>query len=101
MESQTDQPDRRIYTITIAGQAELRQWLAQPEVELSPKKETTILKLFFSAQLDREIILTQLRVQRDLHHQQMDYYRNVTLQIIQRAAAEFPGLGKDALLSRA
>jgi DNA-binding PadR family transcriptional regulator len=98
VEAQTERPDKRIYTITPSGQAELHQWLAQPETEISPKKEIVVLKLFFAAQLDRETILTQLRVQRDLHRQQLAYYREVTPQVIQQAAAEFPGLVRDALL---
>jgi DNA-binding PadR family transcriptional regulator len=98
VEEQAERPDKRIYTITPAGQAELHRWLSQPEMELSPKKESTVLKLFFSAQLDKETILTQLRVQRDLHRQQLGYYHDVIPQIIQQAVAEFPGLVKDALL---
>ncbi len=98
VEEQAERPDKRIYTITPAGQGELRRWLAQPETELSPKKETLVLKLFFSAQLDRETILTQLRLQRDLHRQQEAYYRDVSTQVIRQAAADFPMLGKDAVL---
>lgn len=98
MEEQTDRPDKRVYTITPAGQAELHEWLAHPEMEISPKKEITVLKLFFSAQLEREAILTQLRIQLDLHHQQLSYYQEVTPQVIQQAAAEFPALARDALL---
>jgi len=98
VEAQNDRPDKRVFTITLRGQAELRQWLAQPETELSPKKETTILKLFFSAQLERETILAGLHLQRDLHRQQLAYYREVTSQMIRQARAEFPALTKDAQL---
>ncbi len=98
LEAQQERPDRRVYAITPQGKQELQRWLAQPETELSPKKETLVLKLFFSAQLDRQAILTQLRLQRDLHHQQMVYYRGVGSQSIQRAAAEHPELAKDAVL---
>lgn len=98
MEEQDDRPDKRIYTITPQGREELKQWLSQPEMELSPKKETTVLKLFFSAQLDRETILTQLRVQRELHNQQLAYYRDVTPEVIRHVAAEFPTLTRDAVL---
>ncbi len=98
VEEQAERPDKRIYAITPQGQAALRQWLAQPEMELSPKKETMVLKLFFSAQLDKETILTQLRLQRDLHRQQLAYYREVSPQMIRQAAEEFPGLEKDARL---
>ncbi len=98
LEAQADRPDKRIYTITPQGQADLHQWLAQPEMALSPKKETLVLKLFFSAQLDPQAILTQLRLQRELHNQQLAYYRDVSPQIIQQAADDFPMLAKDAAL---
>jgi PadR family transcriptional regulator, regulatory protein AphA len=98
VEEQADRPDRRVYTITPQGQQDLHRWLIQPEMELSPKKETIILKVFFAAQLEREALLTQLRLQRDLHGQQMVYYRDVTSQVIQQVAMEFPGLEQDAVL---
>ena len=101
VEEQADRPDKRIYTITPAGQADLHRWLAQPVTELSPKKETLVLKLFFSAQLERETILRQLHLQYDLHRRQLAYYREVTPQMIKQAAAEFPTLDKDALLWKA
>lgn len=96
LEERAERPDKRIYAITPQGQAELHHWLAEPEVDLSPKKETTILKVFFSGQLDRETILTNLRVQRDLHRRQRAYYQEITPQEIAGAAAEFPGLEKNA-----
>ena len=57
-----------------------------------------MLKLFFSGQLERETILTQLRLQRDLHQRQWVYYHQDTAQAIQAAAADFPGQQRDALL---
>jgi PadR family transcriptional regulator, regulatory protein AphA len=93
---QSERPDRRVYTITPLGQYELRQWLAEPETELSPKKETLILKVFFAGQLDPQVLLAQLRLQHELHSRQRRYYRDETRQKVQQAAAEFPGLRKDA-----
>lgn len=98
VEEQVERPDKRIYAITALGQADLRQWLSQPELELSPKKETIILKLFFSAQLNRETILTQLRLQRELHLKQQNYYREETARMIEYARKEFSELEKDAVL---
>jgi DNA-binding PadR family transcriptional regulator len=98
LEVQTERPDKRLYALTPQGLAEFKNWLAQPELELSPKKESLVLKLFFSGQLERETLLTQLRLQRDLHQQQVLYYREVTAAMVQQAAAEFPDLKKDALL---
>jgi PadR family transcriptional regulator, regulatory protein AphA len=95
---QTERPDRRVYTITRAGRAALAEWLAQPITELGTKKEWLLLKLFFSAQLDKDVLLTQLRVQRDLHQQRQQLIQTEMAVEIQHWAAEYPPLAKDALL---
>jgi DNA-binding PadR family transcriptional regulator len=64
VEAQAERPDRRIYSITEAGRKVFHTWLAEPYAELSPKKETLILKFFFSAQLDLMAVLAQLHLQR-------------------------------------
>lgn len=96
IQEQQERPDRRIYTITPTGQQGFRTWLAEPYMELSPKKETLILKMFFSAQLDSQTVLTQLQLQLDLHQKQLSSYRQEVVHSIQSAANEFPALEKDA-----
>ena len=98
VEAQAERPDRRVYAITPAGRQALQQWLAEPDVALSPKKETLILKVFFAAQMDREALLTQLRLHRDLHRRQAEYYRDVTSREIDQAVADYPALARDAQL---
>ncbi|HLA92714.1 MAG TPA: PadR family transcriptional regulator [Actinomycetota bacterium] len=44
---QTDRPDKRIYTITPAGEEALRSWLSTPPVEIDPIKSPFLLRLFF------------------------------------------------------
>lgn len=97
VEPQADRPDRRVYTITAAGQGDLQEWLARPQTEIDPRKETILLKLFFSARLDKETILTQLRLQRQLHAAQYRLYRD---EITPRIQGQFddPELGRDARL---
>lgn len=98
VEAQEGRPDRRVYEITPAGHADLEVWLAQPLTELNPTKEALLLKLFFSAGLDKQIILTQLRLQRDLHRRQQAHYATETKTVIQQFAASMPDLQRDALL---
>jgi DNA-binding PadR family transcriptional regulator len=97
IEAQTERPDRRVYTITVAGQADLREWLERPLTEIEPRKETLLVKLFFSADLDKNTLLTQLRLQRDLHQQQYLLYRD---EIAPHLQAQFdnPDVGQDARL---
>ena len=98
VEPQADRPDRRVYTITDAGREDLHAWLAQPMTDLEPRKETLLLKLFFSAQLDKEDLLTQLRLQRSLHEQQAAAYRDDTAPYIRQTVAQMPHLERDAIL---
>ncbi len=98
VQPQEERPDRRVYTITRAGRAALAGWLAQPITELGTKKELLLLKLFFSAQLDKEVLLTQLRLQRDLHQQRYHQIQTEMAAEIQQSAQEYPQLIKDALL---
>ena len=76
IEPQESRPDRRVYTIQSSGQAALRTWLETPLVELDQRKELFLLKMFFSGTVDKETLLTQLRLTRELHQQQGDHYRN-------------------------
>ena len=69
--------NRRVYTITEAGRADLLLWLQQPLEELPQVKEELLLKLFFSAQRDKESVLDELRYQRRLHLQKRDYYQQL------------------------
>jgi PadR family transcriptional regulator, regulatory protein AphA len=98
VKEQTERPDRRIYTLTNEGRQQLNIWLNEPYTECSPRKETLVLKMFFAAQMEPESALSQLRLQRDLHARQLEYYRIDTTRSIQQAEEEFPALKKDALM---
>ena len=67
-------------------------------MELQARKELILLKLFFSADEDKQTLLTQLRLQRDLHQRQLERYRVETTAIIQQFAAALPGGARKALL---
>ncbi|MBP7998650.1 MAG: PadR family transcriptional regulator [Chloroflexi bacterium] len=97
IEPQDDRPDRRVYVITETGRADLQKWLARPQTEIDPRKETLLLKLFFSAQLGKETILTHLRLQRQLHISQLHLYQNELAPDIQ-AQFNDPLIGRDARL---
>lgn len=97
IQAQDERPDRRLYQITPAGQTDLRAWLAEPMTELQTSKDALLVRLYFSAQIDKAAVLTQLRVQRALHQRQLDLYRNEIPAMIQQSAAEHPSLKRDAL----
>ena len=98
VEAQEGRPDRRVYSITQAGINDLQTWLSLPILELQARKELILLKLFFSAEEDKQSLLTQLRLQHDLHRRQLERYQGETRVIIQQFAAALPGGAKKALL---
>ncbi len=59
---QTDRPNRRIYSITEAGRAEILEWLKQDiTASVRPERSALLLKLFFSANAEKNIGLEMLR----------------------------------------
>ena len=70
IEPQADRPDRRVYSITEVGMADFKEWMETPIVDSQYLKDPLLMKVFFSAQGEKEDLLTQLRVQRNLAHQE-------------------------------
>jgi PadR family transcriptional regulator AphA len=87
IEPQESRPNRRVYEITETGQANLREWLSLPLMTIEPRKETILLKLFFSAQINPQAILTELRLQRNLHQAELEKYQTTTKDVIRQFAA--------------
>ena len=98
VEARAEGPDRRIYRLTPSGRADLLAWLAQPMTEIEPTKDSLLVRLFFSAQIDKDTVLTQLRVQRALHQQQLALYRVEIRHQIADSLARRPELKRDAML---
>lgn len=98
IQEQPTRPDRRLYTITQAGRDDLYKWLAQPMTEIEPTKDALIVRVFFSAQLDKATVLMQLRLQRALHQQQLDLLRGEIVQQIAAGHAANPTFARDVLL---
>ena len=97
-EPQERRPDRRVYKITGSGEKALQEWLLQPVTQLDTAKELLLLKLFFSGTLEKETILTQLRLLRNLHERQAELYKTETPDFIQEITALQPELKQDAHL---
>ncbi|MBL8120723.1 MAG: PadR family transcriptional regulator [Anaerolineae bacterium] len=74
IEPQSERPDKKIYTITEPGRSVLEKWLGTPLTETSPLKEVLLLKVFFSGGSNSKHVLTQLRLQRELHQLQLSKY---------------------------
>ncbi len=83
VEAQDSRPDKRIYSITTAGRAALREWLVEPLDSLPAKKDSVLLQLFFSGALDKATLLEQLRRQLAVHRVQLEQYQTETKDTVQ------------------
>jgi DNA-binding PadR family transcriptional regulator len=97
VQEQTSRPDRRVYTLTEQGTQELDKWLSDTNVELPQLKDPFLLKLFFCARVDKETLLTQLKLQRELHQNLLNDYQTETKATIQNVRENVPQLKQDAL----
>ena len=88
--------ERKVYSLTPQGREHLDQWLAQPVTEPDQCKMAVLLKLFFSARVSRDTVLTTLRWQRDLMNDKLRLLRQETPRIIAKALELHPGLERDA-----
>jgi PadR family transcriptional regulator AphA len=89
------QPDRRVYSITPAGQQALRGWLDQTQTEISPIKEELLVRLFFSAQRNPQQVLTELRLQLELHLQKLAAYHEIAVEMPKNEEQHHPALSRD------
>lgn len=97
-EPQESRPDRRVYKITESGEKALQEWLLQPLTKLDTPKQRLLLKLFFSGKLEKEAILMQLRLLRNLHEQQAGLYKTESPDFIKEITTSLPELKQDAYL---
>lgn len=98
VEPQEGRPDRRVYTITEAGRADLNQWLATPVLDSEVKKDALLLKLFFAYPTGKEAILTQLRLHLDLHRKQLARYRHDAAEALMDAVEQVPSVKNETFM---
>jgi PadR family transcriptional regulator AphA len=98
VEPQEGRPDRRVYTITDSGRADLRAWLTEPITEHEVKKDGLLVKVFFYSPQEKEALLTQLRLQLKLHQHKLAEYRQEAPEAIQQMLALQPELIPNARL---
>ncbi|MBN1303800.1 MAG: PadR family transcriptional regulator [Anaerolineales bacterium] len=61
---QSEKPNKKVYTLTAAGQEELVRWLSEPLV-IPPHRSQFLVQLFFSRHLDPSIIISNLENHRN------------------------------------
>lgn len=98
IEEQDERPDRRRYHITQPGRDALRAWLLRPMTNLETPKDTLLVRLFFSGEIDRETVLTQLRLQRTLHQEHLTELQTVTRRRIAETGEQHPEMQRHTRL---
>ena len=74
-------PDRRVYTLTEAGWAELRAWLAQPVASHQPGRSELLLKLFFGRHAAAGTNLDHVRRHRELSSRLIAQYEVIEAEL--------------------
>jgi PadR family transcriptional regulator AphA len=94
---QEGKPDKKIYSITVAGREVLIAWLSEPLDDIPPNKNVVLLKLFFSGMLPKADLLAQL-------HTQLTARRARLKRVQQEAAArlqegiQIAGVGQESMM---
>ncbi|MBD1895561.1 PadR family transcriptional regulator [Coleofasciculus sp. FACHB-129] len=78
VEVQSDRPNRKVYSVTEAGQAELIRWLQCPQ-PLPTVRDPLLVQLHFAAQLPDEAILQLLEEQLTARRQKLAECENIDL----------------------
>ena len=72
---QADRPNKRIYTITAAGQDALRDWVAEPW-GLSQLRDEALVKLLLAEILPTSEVIAHVDALRDLHERRRDDFEH-------------------------
>jgi PadR family transcriptional regulator AphA len=73
-EIQHSRPNRKVYTVTEAGQKALRHWLTSPQ-SLPALRDPLLIQLFFAAPLSNTEIIELLEEQHTQHSKLLAYYQ--------------------------
>jgi PadR family transcriptional regulator, regulatory protein AphA len=78
VEIQSDRPNRKVYTLTELGKAELVRWLQSPQ-PLPTVRDTLLVQLFFAAELPDVAIANLLQQQLADHYKKVHEYEAIKL----------------------
>lgn len=81
VEIQHDRPNRKVYSMTEAGKAELIRWLQYPQ-PLPMLREPLLVQLFFAAQLPNEAIIKLLEQQLSVRNEKLAKCKNTELPML-------------------
>jgi PadR family transcriptional regulator AphA len=86
IEIQQDRPNRKVYRLTEAGQAELARWL-QCSQPLPTLREPLLVQLFFAAQLPNQAIAHLLEQQLAAHYEKLESCKAIAVPSLDEPSA--------------
>jgi len=86
VEIQRDRPNRKVYSLTEQGQAELVRWLQSPQ-PLPTVRDTLLVQLFFAAELPNEAIVSLLEKELAAHYEKISHYKATKLPFLDNELA--------------
>jgi PadR family transcriptional regulator AphA len=98
-EIQHNRPNRKVYTVTEAGQAELRRWLTSPQ-SLPVLRDPLLIQIFFAASLSNAEIIELLEHQLAEHSRRLAYYQQKVLFPLDAPVGTPEGVSREQMLRR-
>jgi DNA-binding PadR family transcriptional regulator len=84
--AQEGRPDKKLFSLTVKGKAELKRWLAEPS-DLPSVKDEFLLKLFAGHLIPIAIHQTEMKRQRQLHQERLEVYLSIEQKFFPNPAA--------------
>jgi hypothetical protein len=78
VEHETVGREKRRFAILPEGEAELREWIRSPDVQLTPGRNELLLKLFFARVTDAPYLIPQVESYRRMMAGSRETYRGFT-----------------------
>jgi len=86
VEIQHDHPNRKVYSVTEAGKAELTRWLQSPQT-LATVRDPLLIQLYFAAELPNEAIIHLLEQQLAARREKLAQCENIELPTLKDKSA--------------
>ena len=77
--AQESRPDKKIFSVTDLGLANLKTWLLQSS-DLAPVKDEFLVKIYAGYLISHEAIVKSIQTHRQLHQRQLATYREIEQQ---------------------
>lgn len=78
VEQQEDRPNRKVYAITDAGRAALKEWLLSDQ-EPPVLRDPFLIQLFFGTELPNDDLLDRVEQQLAAHRAQLDIFHQIPI----------------------